>query len=126
MTHYSQIPEKPLTAGMSEKFEPAQAVFFLEGSDGNMIYVGNNDAWELLSGRIQVLGSGKKTFKLIGTGNGKIFSQYRAEAQKLGQEDIKKAQEHLKAGVQAELEACRGNIIMPINPDKMGNGASQI
>lgn len=111
---------------MSEKFEPAQAVFFLEGSDGNMIYVGNNDAWELLSGRIQVLGSGKKTFKLIGTGNGKIFSQYRAEAQKLGQEDIKKAQEHLKAGVQAELEACRGNIIMPINPDKMGNGASQI
>ena len=119
-THYSQIPVKPLVAGMSTKSESAERIFFFERNDGQVIATKEAEAWGLWTRRPQILGNAKKiSFKLIGTGDGLIFQEAVANAKIAGREDIKKAQEIIKKGQADELEACRGRIIAPRNMDEI-------
>lgn len=118
--HYSQIPVKPLIAGMSEKTEPAERVFFFERNDGKVICVKEPEAWNLWTRRIQTLGKSKRVdFKLIGVGDGIIFQNAINEAKIAGKQDIKKAQDIIRQGEKDELEACRGKIIAPRNMDEI-------
>lgn len=122
MSHYSTIPPKPLVAGMSSKDDDISKVYFFERSDGQILAVDEMQAWNLYSRKQQVLGKSKKfEFKLIGVGKGEIYKNALMEARLVGQTDVEKAQEILKKGQADELEACRGNIIMPKNMDKMGD-----
>lgn len=118
--HYSQIPPKPLVAGISTSKKVINQVFFFERSDGQVICVEEGEAWNLYTRRQQVLGRNKRLdFKLIGTGNGDVFRLALFEAQKVGQTDIAKAQEIIRQGQKDELEACRGRIIAPRDMDKL-------
>jgi len=120
--HYTQIPEKPLVASMSDKIEDAQRIYFFERSDGQVIATQENEAWSLYSRRPQVLGKSKRMeFKLIGTGEGTIFRDAAIRAREAGKTDIKEAQRILKEGQETELKACLGKIIPPRNLDKMGD-----
>lgn len=122
MTHYTQIPEKPLVASMSDKIEEAQRIYFFERSDGQIIACQENEAWSLYTRRPQVLGKSKRMeFKLVGTGDGNIFREAAMRAREAGKNDIKEAQKILKEGQEAELAACLGKIIPPTNTDKMGD-----
>lgn len=119
--HHSQIPEKPLVAGVSNRVEPAQRIFFFERNDGKVIAVQENEAWSLYSKRQQLLTKGfnRVEFKLIGTGDGRIFQEAALKAKEIGKTNIEEAQKVLREGQEAELEACRGNIIPPRNTDEL-------
>lgn len=118
--HYSQIPEKPLVAGISTTKKTINQVFFFERNDGEVIAVEENEAWSLYTRRPQILGSTKRIeFKLVGVGDGNVFREALGRAQLAGQTDIKKAQEIIRQGQKDELEACRGRIIPPRNMDKI-------
>lgn len=119
-THYSQIPEKPLIAGMSTKPLQMNKVFFFERNDGQIIATEEREAWNLYSRRPQILGTNRKVeYKLVGVGDGNIFREALSKAQVAGQTDVKEAQKILKEGQQAELEACRGHLVAPRNMDKI-------
>jgi hypothetical protein len=118
--HYSQIPPKPLVAGMSEKDYDVPKVFFFKRTDGLIIAVEENEAWGLYTRRPQILGKHKRTeFELIGTGDGNIYREALVKAREAGKIDVKEAQKILKEGQQAELDACIGRIIQPTNMDKL-------
>jgi hypothetical protein len=121
MTHYSQVPEKPLVAGMSSKDDDINRVFFFERSDGQLFAVEEVGAWNLFARRQQVIGSKKFEFKLIGTGDGTIYKEALQKAREVGRTDVKQAQDILRKGQADELDACRGRIIPPRNMDKMGD-----
>lgn len=120
----SQIPPKPLVAGMntdpSFDYKPT-TVFFFERNDGKIIATEELEAWSLYTRRPQMLyrKGNRVEFKLIGTGDGTIYHKALMEAKQVGQTDIAKAQEILKKGQQEELEACRGKIIPPRDMDKL-------
>lgn len=119
--HYSQIPVKPLVAGISTTKKTINQVFFFERGDGEVIAVEENEAWNLYTRRVQVLGKNKRVdYKLVGVGDGNVFREALAKAQVVGQTDIAKAQEIIRQGQKDELEACRGIIIAPRNMDKIG------
>lgn len=116
---------KPLIAGINNNpvsaYQPQQ-VFFFKRNDGTVIAVEEREAWSLYARRPQMLyRRGKRPeFELIGTGNGEIYGKALMEAKQVGQTDIAKAQEILRQGQQAELEACLGKIIPPRDMDKLG------
>jgi len=121
--HPSQIPEKPLVASINQDpqydYKPTR-VFFFKRNDGKIIATEEQEAWSLYTRRPQILyKQGKRVeFELIGTGDGTIYHQALQEAKVAGQTDIAKAQDILRKGQQAELEACMGKIIPPRNMDK--------
>lgn len=122
MTHYTQIPEKPLIASMSDKIEDAQRIYFFERSDGQIIATQEQEAWNLYARQPQIIGRNKKfEFKLVGTGDGLIFQEAAMRAREAGKIDIKEAQKILREGQEAELAACRGKIIPPRDMDKLGS-----
>lgn len=119
--HYSQIPPKPLIAGMSQKSEPTENIFFFERSDGKIIVAKEQEAWGLYSRRQQVLGKNKRVeFKLVGVGDGRIFADAVNRAKVAGQTNITEAQDIIRKGQDEELEACRGKIVAPRDMDKIG------
>lgn len=111
---HDDLPLYESTVGMSQHVEPPKRIFFFERSDGKVLAVENQEAYSITKYRPQNL-SQRLTYKLIGTGDGKIFAEARRKAQEAGRIDIKQAQKILAEGQQAELEACRGNIQYP-NP----------
>jgi hypothetical protein len=120
VSHYSQIPEKPLIAGMSTAQKDINQVFFFERNDGQIIATEEREAWGLYARPLQILGTNRKVnYKLVGTGKGNIFREALMKAQQVGKTDIKQAQEIIRKGQQDELEACRGHIIAPRNMDKV-------
>lgn len=121
--HYSQIPQKPLVAGVQDKPLSVNQVYFFERSDGQIIITEEQEAWGLYARKPQVLGAGiKHSYKLIGTGDGNIFREALLKAKEVGRTNIPEAQKIIKQGQEDELNACRGRIIAPRNMDKMGNG----
>lgn len=97
---------------MSNHVEPAKRVFFFERSDGKILAVENQEAYNIYHRRPQNL-SQRLSYKLIGTGDGHIYAQARLDAQAAGRVDIEEAKKILAKGQQDELEACRGKIIPP-------------
>ena len=124
--HYSSIPEKPLIVRPNGRIEKPQKIFFFERKDGSVFYAQENEAWTLYSKGNQMVGLEKDRPKLIGTGNGLIFNKAVQDAKAIGASNLYEAQEILRKGVADELEACRGNIQIPGNHDKFGDGASFI
>jgi hypothetical protein len=111
---------KPLVAGMSNRSDDINRVFFFERNDGVIIATNEQEAWGLYSRRIQMLGRVKKvSYTLIGTGDGNIYREALAKAREAGQTNIKLAQEIIRKGQSEELEACRGRIIAPRDMDKI-------
>ena len=106
---------------MSQKMpEQAVPIFFFEKSNGSIIAVKEDEAWELYARKQQILGKhARNDFTLIGKGDGTIFQKAVWEAKEMGKTDIKAAQEIIRKGQAEELEACRGNIIPPQNMDTM-------
>lgn len=121
----SQIPQKPLIAGMNNDpmfdYTPT-TVFFFKRNDGKIIATEELEAWSLYTRRPQMLyKKGKRVeFELIGTGDGTIYHKALMEAKVIGQTDIAKAQEIIRKGQEDELNACLGKIIPPRNTDKLG------
>jgi hypothetical protein len=109
---HDDLPLYESTVGMSNHIEQPRQIFFFERNDGKVLAVEGQEAWSMYSRRAQNL-SKRTEFKLIGTGDGKIFAEARLRAQIAGKTDINEARKILAEGHQAELEACRGKIIAP-------------
>lgn len=119
-------PEKPLFAGINTKLAELRPkkVFFFERQDGSIMYTDEKDAWAIYSGRNRVLGAVNNRPKLIGTGEGKIFSQAIQEAQELFKTSgLQASQDRIKKGVEDELQEARKTVVPPRNVDTvLGNG----
>lgn len=126
MTHYTQIPEKPLNASVGGRVEKPQAIYFFQRPDGSTFAAQEQEAWTIYSAGNQVIGVGRDRPKLIGTGTGEIFHKALLESQIVGKTDFLQAQELLRQGERDELEGCRGKLILPRNQDKFGNGSHHI
>lgn len=128
MTHYSQIPEKPLVAGFSNKVEDVRKIYFFQKENGEVFAVqSDEEAWQLWNRRNQIIGKETDRIKLIGTGDGRIFNQAILESRELFKESgLEAAQERIRKGEQDELDACRGTIIPPPNMDYYGSGADYL
>lgn len=128
MTHYSQIPEKPLNAGFSGNIDPISKVYFFEKENGSVFAVqSDEEAWSLWNGRNQTIGKERDRTKLIGTGTGELFNKAIAESKELfNTQGLQAAQERIRQGEKEELEACRGKIIPPPNMDYYGSGADYL
>ena len=112
----------PLTNIRPNKLEQAEKIFFFERNDGKIIAVKEQEAWNLYTRKVQVLGYNKKVvYTLIGVGDGLIFQNAVAEAQSITSnlENLPKMQDIIRKGQEAELEACRGRIIPPRDMDKI-------
>lgn len=106
------LPPYESTFGMSNHVDAPRKVYFFERSDGKVLAVENQEAYNMYYRRPQNL-SQKLSYKLIGTGDGKIFSEARLKAQEAGKIDINEARKILAQGQLDELEACRGKISVP-------------
>lgn len=114
---HNDLPLYESTVGMSQHLYNPTRIFFFERNDGKILAVESEEAWTMYSKKPQNL-SQRVTFKLIGTGDGKIYAEARAKAQEAGRTDINEAKRILMEGQQAELEACRGKITPP-TPGKL-------
>lgn len=128
MTHYSQIPEKPLVAGFSNKVEDVRKIYFFQKENGEVFAVqSDEEAWQLWNRRNQIIGRETDRVKLIGTGDGKIFNEAVIESRELFKESgLEAAQERIRRGEQEELNACKGNVVPPPNMDYYGSGADYL
>lgn len=124
---YQGIPEKPLTAGLSDKLEQAERIWFFEQEGGRIIYVKEEEADSLMRGQNQTLGIRTYPPKLIGVGTGEKFRTALIEARGIFQkEGVEKAQERIRKGVEEELEGARGNIIRPRDFSTIGRGGAPV
>lgn len=124
--HPSLIPEKPLIAKPNGRTEKPQRIFFFERKDGSVFHAQEQEAWTLYSKGTQVIGFERDRPRLIGVGDGAIFSEAVAEAKKVAATNLQESQEMIRKGISDELEACRGKIIAPRDMDKVGNGVSEL
>lgn len=93
-------------------------VYFFERENGDVFFTDAKDAWSILKGRKQVLGRQRERTKLIGVTEGKIYAKAVQESHQIFKEKgLEAAQERLRQGIKEELEACRGKVEMPPDPD---------
>lgn len=97
---------------MSQHIEQPSTIYFFERNDGKVFPMQNQEAYQTYTKRPQNL-SNKVTFKLIGTGDGKIFYEARLKAQEVGMTNPDEARKIIAQGQQDELEACIGKIVPP-------------
>lgn len=99
-----ETPEKPLRAQVNPETSRPQTTFFYEQPSGRIIVVEEKEA-SLIHHK----------FKQVGVSDGLVFAEAVKEAKKTQREtgDLTKAQEMLRAGEQAELEAARGHFQRP-------------
>lgn len=123
----SEIPEKPLTAGIHNKVEQAQRVYFFEREDKTTFFAREQEAWTIMKGRNQTLGQLPARIKFIGSSDGILYRNAVLESQELFKtHGLAKAQERLRQGEAEELEAARGKMIYPRNFDTITQGGSPI
>lgn len=108
------------------KLEQPKQTFFFERHDGSIIAVGEQEASNLYYKKNQVVGFDIPKPKLIGVSNGKTTYEAIKEAHQIFRDDPDKAMDRIRKGQADELEIARGNIIIPKNFDKMGDGAGLI
>lgn len=99
------------------KVEPARKTWFFQKPNGEIFSCHQNEAWQLL----QKTSVYQRDLKMIGCSDGMIFQKAVHDAHKVFQEtkDLEKAQEILRAGELAEIEAARGNLERPQDPSRV-------
>lgn len=125
----NSIPEKPLYASMEGgKVEAPQEIYFFKREDGSVFHVDGRAAWALYQGRNKVLGKPNERLKIIGVGDGRTFAQYVMKAREEYRQDqnLAKAQQTLREGVDKELEACMGKVKIPPNYDSLDSGGNPV
>lgn len=126
--HHSSIPEKPLVVSANTRAVKPIKCFFFERPDGSIINVEEAEAWNILCGRIQVIGSGRQKFKYIGCSDGRTFHEGLMKAREilLTGGDVNESKKCIKEAEQKELEIARTNPTPPTNQDKYGDGRELI
>lgn len=124
--HPSQIPEKPLTAGVG-KVEDAQRVYFFERENGSVIFAQGAEAWNIYKGRIQHIGYDRPRYKFLGSSDGTKFRQGVIEAQKIMREQgLEASQARIRQAEAEELAEARGKMVVPPNFDTITRGRQPI
>lgn len=127
MKGMSEVPEKPLVAGVHQKVEGAKPIFFFEREDGTTFFAGESEAWSILKGRAQVLGRDRMRVKYLGCSDGEAYRKAVIESQGIFRtQGLEKAQERLRQGELEELERAKGNRSMPRNHDTITSGGQPI
>ena len=112
----SQIPEKPLVAGVG-KVEGSQRIYFFERPDGTRLFVPAREAWSLYTKPQQTLGQYPRPFKFLGSSDGTLYQKAVMECQQIFREtgDLAKAQERLKLGEEEEFNSKQ--MVLPPNAE---------
>ena len=119
--NYSNPPVQS-TITMKDNIENPEPTFFFERSNGEIFAVNELGAWNIYSGKQQVLGLRQQKPKLIGTSDGVITYRAIEEAQRAFKtEGVEKAQEIIKKGQADELEEAMKHPRVPRNFDTMDN-----
>lgn len=100
------------------KVEPAQKTYFFERWDGKIFHVQEQEAWNVMKNRQQIVGLHVPPPKYIGCSDGTRFQKAVIEAHALFKDGkMEEAQARLRQGEAEELEAARLNKEMPRNFD---------
>lgn len=121
----SQVPEMPLRPYVpNNKHLTAVTTFFFERGEGEFIAVSANEAWNIYSGKNQVIGRQPMPWRYVGRTDGKVYLEYvKKSHQILPVEGLKAAQDILEEGLKAEYELSKKDTRPPPNFDVMdGNG----
>lgn len=124
--NYSNPPVQSIVS-MKDKIENPETTFFFERSNGEIFAVNEQGAWNIYSGKLQVLGTNHQRPKLIGTSDGTITYRAIEEAQRVFKtEGMEKAREIIKKGQADELEEARKHPRPPRNFDTMDNSGRPV
>lgn len=113
--------------GMSSKSERPQKTFFFERPDGSTFSVNEAEAWNVYTGKNQIVGFQTVRPKLIGVSDGSKVAQAIIEAKEIFKtEGFEKAQQRVKQGHEEEIESARGHIEKPRNFDMVDSRGNPV
>jgi len=126
--HHSTIPEKPLVVSANTRAIKPTKCFFFERPDGSIINVEEPEAWNIICGRVQLIGSGRQKFKYLGCSDGQVFHEgiMKARTILMNGGSVQESQKCIKEAEQKELEIAKTNPTRPSNQDKFGDGRNFI
>lgn len=120
-------PPLETTKSMNHKVDAPQKTFFFEREDGTVFGVNEQAAWNIYSGKAQVIGFRNKQPKLVGTSNGMIVNNSLMQAKVIFEtEGIEKAQAYLRQAQELEIEEAKKHPEAPRNFDTMDNSGRPV
>lgn len=101
-------PPMEFKKGINPKSYNPEKTFFFEKEDGTIFFVNEAEAWNIFSGKQQIIGIRNYPPKLIGTSDGTIYNKAMQEAKIIFKEKgYEAAESHLHQGELLELEEAR-------------------